>query len=449
MRYIFITLLFFSFLFSSCNNRLFSLNTANQDVKLGEILTQLSQECNLNIIVKDKKAKEIINSKLNFINIKKQPLKELLSILFDSKDLFFSLNGNILTISFYKTETFSVNYIPSVVSGSTDLNSTTNSISADYSFDFWSGLKENLVNILKNISKNYKEPIIDKNAGLVTVTGTKYQLSEVKKYLDQLNKSLGREVLIDVHIYSVELSSSHKTGIDWSKLSIGMNVNNVPLRARYLGGSQSVFNSASFNMNGFLNFLAQNGNVNSISNPKIVTLNSQKAIISIGDTVYYKYVSKVTPDNNGNTITEYKIDKLFVGVLLDITPQISEDGEIILNINPKISAFKNLTQLKDTNRDMPPDTKDNTLMSVVKLKDNQTLVLGGLITNDKSLVVNGVPILKEIPIIKYLFSSKDKITSKKELVFVITPHIIDFSKRKTLKDLGFKKLPSIEDLNVK
>jgi len=448
MRYL-IIFIFFVFSFSmSCNNRLFTLKVDN-DTTLKEILFQLSSECNLNIIIKDKRAKELINSKLSFINIKKQPLTELLNILFDSKDLFFNLNGNILTISFYKTETFSVNYIPSVIEGNSQLDSDNNKISIQNKFDFWSGLKENLVNILKNISKNYKEPIIDKNAGLVTVTGTKYQLSEVKKYLDQLNKSLGREVLIDVHIYSVELSSSHKTGIDWSKLSIGMNVNNVPLRARYLGGSQSVFNSASFNMNGFLNFLAQNGNVNSISNPKIVTLNSQKAIISIGDTVYYKYVSKVTPDNNGNTITEYKIDKLFVGVLLDITPQISKDGEIILNINPKISAFKNLAQLNDTNRDMPPDTKDNTLMSVVKLKDNQTLVLGGLITNDKSLVVNGVPILKEIPIIKYLFSSKDKITSKKELVFVITPHIIDFSKRKTLKDLGFNKLPSIEDLNVK
>ena len=98
---------------------------------------------------------------------------------------------------------------------------------------------------------------------------------------------------------------------------------------------------------------------------------------------------------------------------------------------------------------MPPDTKDNTLMSVVRLKDNDTLVLGGLITNDKSLIVNGVPILKEIPLIKYLFSSKEEITSKKELVFVITPRIIDLNKKRTLKDYGFKKLPTLEDLNVK
>jgi general secretion pathway protein D len=98
---------------------------------------------------------------------------------------------------------------------------------------------------------------------------------------------------------------------------------------------------------------------------------------------------------------------------------------------------------------MPPDTQDNTMISVVKLKNNDTLVLGGLITDDKQLRVNGVPVLKEIPIIKYLFSSKEKITSKKELVFIITPHIIDLNKTKTLKDYGYKNLPSIEDLNVR
>jgi len=176
MRYL-IVVIFFVFSFSmSCNNRLFTLKVDN-DTTLKEILSQLSSECDLNIIIKDKKAKELINSKLSFINVKKQPLKELLRILFDSKDLFFSLNGNILTISFYKTETFSVNYIPSVIEGNSQLNSDDNKISIQNKFDFWSGLKDNLINILKNISSNYKDPIIDKNAGLVTITGTKYQLS--------------------------------------------------------------------------------------------------------------------------------------------------------------------------------------------------------------------------------------------------------------------------------
>jgi len=98
---------------------------------------------------------------------------------------------------------------------------------------------------------------------------------------------------------------------------------------------------------------------------------------------------------------------------------------------------------------MPPDTKENTLMSVVKLRDGDTLVLGGLIANDRNLIVNGVSILKEIPLIKYLFSSKEEITNKKELVFIITPHIINLNKKKSLRDYGFGKLPTLEELNVK
>jgi general secretion pathway protein D len=266
------------------------------------------------------------------------------------------------------------------------------------------------------------------------------QLNAVDKFIQKLNSSLRKEVLIDVKIYSVELSKSHQTGIDWSKLQIQLPNQTVPLRASYITGNASVFKAATFSASALLNFLAQNGNVNSISNPKIVTLNNQKAIISVGDTIYYKYASKVVTDQNGNPSTEYTIGSKFVGIVLDITPQISDNGEIILSISPRISAFRDLTQLTSPTRGMPPDTKDSTMLSIVKMKDGQTLVLGGLITNDKSLKVNGVPVLKEIPIIKYLFSSKSKVTTKKELVFVITPHIIDLKKKKTLRDFGFGKI---------
>ena len=449
MKKIFLILISISIVFGlDCNKKLFTLKIEHP-ILLKDVIRDIANECNFTVIVKDKKASQLLNSSINFINITNEPLNYLLNILSKSKNLFFSLDNNILTVSYYKTKTFKINYIPNTITGNSDLNSATNNLTTNYSFDFWSNLEKNLENILKNTNDKYKLPIIDKNAGLVTITGNKEQLDEVSKYLKILNKRLSKEVLIDVHIYSVELSSSHQTGIDWSKFSLSLPNVSKPIRGRYLLGSESIFNSATFNLNAFLNFLAQNGNVNTISNPKIVTLNSQKAIISVGSTIYYKYASEITQTENGNPITDYTIGSKFVGVLLDITPQIGDNGEIILSINPKISAFKDINQLSQANREMPPDTKDNTLMTVVRLKNNQTLVLGGLITNDESLQVNGVPVLKEIPLIKYLFSSRDKITSKKELVFVITPHIIDLNKKSTLKDYGFGKIPSLEDLNVK
>jgi general secretion pathway protein D len=73
---------------------------------------------------------------------------------------------------------------------------------------------------------------------------------------------------------------------------------------------------------------------------------------------------------------------------------------------------------------MPPDVRENKIVSTIRLKDGYSVLLGGLITSEDSFRVNGVPILKEIPLIKYLFSSKEKISNKKELIFIITPHII-------------------------
>ena len=442
-----ILILLTSLLFAnSCNTKLFTLNVVDT-IKLKDILKELVYECNLNITIKDAKAKEKLEDNLELISLKNVHLTKLLDTLFNNVNLFYTLRNSSLIISYYKTKIFKVDFIPNSMSGTSNVDSTGSSVSNNYSFDFWANLEDNIVRILRNVDSDYKKPIIDKNSGLVTVTGTKEQLNEVEKYINSLNSRLHKEVLIDVKIYSVTLSKTHSTGINWSTFNISLN-SAMPVSIKNVVGSNSIFKTSVLNTTALLNFLSQNGNVNSISNPKIVTLNNQKAVIRVGDTIYFKYASGVT-NNNGISTTQYTIDSKFVGVLLDITPQISDNGEIILSINPRISSFKDATQLTNPNRDMPPDTQDNTMMSVVKLRNNETLILGGLITDDNTLRVNGVPVLKEIPIIKYLFSSKEKITTKKELVFVITPHIIDLNKKFSVKKYGFGKLPTLEELHVK
>lgn len=463
MKKFFYVVFFISFLWAnSCEKKLFSLHIANP-ILLKTILSDVVNECKVNIILKDEESKKRINSTIEFINVENVNFKDFLKILFNQANLFYTIQNNTIYVSYELTKSFRIDFLPNTTSGVMNIDSTDNTVKSDYTFDFWDNVKENIVQILKNINSNYKDPVIDKNSGLVTVTGNKNQIDEVQKYINELNNRLRKEVLIDVKIYSVELSNSHKTGIDWSKFSLSLGYlqdtkdpNNlvksyvqVPVKSQILIGKYSVFKSAKFNIGGLLNFLTKNGNVNAISNPKIVTLNNQKAIIKVGDTIYYKYASEITKDNNGNPTTQYTIENKFVGVLLDITPQISDNNEVILSINPRISAFKDDTQLSNPNRDMPPDTQDNTMISVVKLKNNETLVLGGLIMDKKTLTINGVPILKEIPLIKYLFSSKEQVTNKKELVFVITPHIINLNEKKRLSDFEFKKLPTLEDLNVK
>ena len=448
MRYIIMVFLILSMSFANkCENRLFTFHNEGNVIPLEQMLKSLVIDgCGLNIVYQDDIAKSKLKQlKLQKVSVDNYTLKQFLDLLLSANNLFYNIKGDNLYISYLKTKTYNLDYIPSIRTGSSTFQGSSsqntgdvNTVDTKYEFNFWDKLSADLSSIL-NTEDTYKAkaPIIDKNAGLITVTGTKRQLERVGKYIKDLNKRLHKQILIDVKIYAVDLSKNNQTGINWSKLSFSLADSSLPIRGRNIMGSQSVFNNAVFNVGGLLNFLATQGNVNSISNPKIAALNNQKALISVGDTINYRYPTKVVLDSNGNPQTEYAIGSKFVGILLDITPEISNNGEIILRINPTISDFRDPTQLSNPNRQLAPDTTDNKLSTVVRMKDGETLVLGGLITKKSSFTENGVPVLKEIPVIKYLFSSKSKISQRRELVFVVTPHIINLNKKRTLQDLGF------------
>ena len=450
-------------LLADCNGELFSIHTSSAGLTLKSLLTDIANKCNLTIITKDDVAKSKLNNTASLININKAPLKEFLQSLLAPQNCFVTISHNKVYISYYRTKTYKLDIVSSARTGSSSLSgnggntdnsdfSGSTSLSDTYQFDVWGVIQDKINTILKNNQEEggkVLDPVIDKNSGLVIVTGNRKQIMAVDRYMKVMKKRLMKQVYIDVKILSVTLSKSHQTGINWQDLSFRLSGSGKTTTSNLIGHN-SIFKSSTFSMNALLNVLATYGNVNSISNPQIVTLNNQKAVIQVGSNVYYKEVSKITKDQNGNVFTEYTVNSQFVGVSLDIIPRISDNNEITLYVYPTISQFVTPPQA-NSNRELPPDTKTNTLVSMVRLKNNQTLVLGGLIANDKGLRSNGVPILKEIPLVKYLFSYKESVTNKKEIVFTITPHIIDLNKKATVKDYGFgvKKLPSLEDLNVK
>jgi general secretion pathway protein D len=433
---------------NTCENKLFDFSNTgvSSEQTINSFLSQLViNECKMNIVYEDKEVKKELSKNLPKLHIENYSFSSFLSLLLSDNNLFYEIDGDKLRISYLKTKTFRIDYMLSNRSGSSTFKASTtetgdnNSVDSTYEFNFWDNFASNIANIINTKEDDFTSPspIIDKNAGLVTVTATKKQLERVQKYILDLNERLHKQVIVDVKIYSVDLSSQLETGINWSKLQLSLGDTSTALQASNILGSQSIFKSSTFDISGLLNFLGTQGNVNSISNPKIATLNNQKAIISVGDTINYRYPTKVVLDTNGNPQTEYTTENKFVGILLDITPEISKDNSIILRINPTVSTFRDETQLEDEDRELPPDTTENKMSTIIKINDGYTLILGGLITKKDSFKSNGVPVLKEIPIVKYLFSYKQLISAKKELVFVITPHVIDFNKKRTIQDLGF------------
>lgn len=352
---------------------------------------------------------------------------------------------------------------------------------------FWEQLGTELEGILNRPEDDYtaSTPIINKAAGLVTVTATTKQLKRLDAYIEELQKKMKYQVLIDVKMYSVVFNDGSKTGIDWSQIyqlqnfTVGfnkLNQQNVDtyeegLITSFIEGDQpealyddgqgtgtfewkpisgardaikttaSLLNlSNSITINDLVKFLNTQGDVYSISNPKVLTLNNQPALITVGTELFYKIINTETTAGTGATAQSSNeiINSVFAGVLLDITPEISNDGTITLRINPSISEARSTVSTDNSTRSTPPDLNRRQLSSVVTVKNGNRVILGGLISSSDGLDVTKVPLLGDIPVLGYLFKQETKSKTIEELVIVIEPHIVQKENDSlTLADLGY------------
>ncbi len=308
--------------------------------------------------------------------------------------------------------------------------------------------------------------VINAQAGLVTVTASKQQISDVQKYIDTVIDRLHRQVFIDVQILSVTLNKTNTTGIDWSKLysavavtaSYGsLSTRNTPtidttsgvITSATTGGgglAQYFRVGGGVDLTDFVKFLRTQGDVKTVSNPKVMTLNSQPALIMSGDVIFYPKVSGGTSATatTGATNPSVETIPLNVGVALDITPEIMDDTNILLKINPTSSACittncpLQTVQVAGVAYSMAPNIALKQLSSIVKVADGERIILGGLIKDTVGTDTKKVPLLGDIPVLGYLF--KQDVDSKvmEEMVIVITPHIVKKDKPLTLKQLGYK-----------
>jgi len=187
-------------------------------------------------------------------------------------------------------------------------------------------------------------------------------------------------------------------------------------------------------------FLDTQGDVTSISNPKVLTLNNQPALISVGTEFFYKTSSSSTLAGGatGTTTQNEMVESVFAGILLDITPEISDDNTVTLKINPSLSETTEDVGTSSSTRTMPPDLARRQLSSVVTVKDGNRVILGGLINTKNTIDGNQVPVLGSIPILGNLFSYEEELKSTEELILIIEPHIVKKEKSDlSLKDLGY------------
>ena len=481
-----------------CDTQLFTA-TLNSELSIGDVVENLADECGLSLLVKDSEAKTKMAESLYFVKMHDASLTEFLDTVLTENDLTYSLEDNKLKLSYLTTRTFKLNYISGSRKGKSNAHVTIAnsgkekdgglssgggasgggnngsktgvSIESTDEFKFWTTIEKEIGSLMNRPEDDYKAPapIVNPEAGMITVTGTSNQLQRIDNYINELTHKLKNQVLIDVKILSVTFDDSFTTGIDWSQLYSLQNMaiasgstiqNNIGTLTSVTDSglsigdmtaeagtepktSGAIITRGSTKITDVVKFLKTQGDVKSISNPKILTLNNQPALISVGNELFYKIqqTSFISSNGGGQQGTSEVIDSVFAGILLDITPEISDDGSITLKINPSISDTMDTVKTDPSgSRTIPPDLSRKQISSVVTLQDGQHVVLGGLISSKNGTKVSKVPLLGDLPLLEHLFKREVRVNTVDELVLIITPRIIKTNEVLSLEDLGYKKL---------
>ncbi|RKZ42212.1 MAG: pilus (MSHA type) biogenesis protein MshL [Gammaproteobacteria bacterium] len=323
-------------------------------------------------------------------------------------------------------------------------NNSTTSITNKSNNRFWERLENNIVAILTSsqMAKVTKKDIenqviVNAESGVITIRATHKQHHEIQRFLDRVLVNVQRQVLIEVTIAEVKLSDQYQAGIDWQRIDgdfdyaqsmLGGNLGTSPFYSFSYTNPQSKFG----NIAAKIRLLEQFGTTKVLSSPKIMALNNQTAILKVVNNIVY-FTTKVDISNTdvGNReVFTTQIKTVPIGLVMTVTPQISENDVVTLNIRPTITriiGYKNdpnpmLADAKTTNR--IPEIQVREIESILKINSGDVAVIGGLMQDDTTKKTQGVPLLSQLPLIGDLFSYRDDLYEKTELVIFLRPVVI-------------------------
>jgi MSHA type pilus biogenesis protein MshL len=304
---------------------------------------------------------------------------------------------------------------------------STNTVVTEEKGDFWEGLADEIGALL---SAGTGKVAVNRTSGTVTVTDYMANVEQVERYLRMIEARVRTGVVIETRIMEVTLDDSTKYGIDWtalpdlSSLSLSGGLTGGATAAQGLSTGSTTFRLgvAGSKFNAFLDAQAQAGNLNVLSAPKVSTLNNQKAIIRIGrQDVFFRAV--VTPASTTSAaFTTYTPDSVTEGIILSVTPQVGQDGRIMLAIHPTITEKVGTAVAPDNNTAPVLDVRETN--TVVTVADGETVFIGGMMQERTQETVNSVPLLGDIPYLGALFRRNEQIKKKTELVILISPRVV-------------------------
>ena len=428
---------------------------------LTKVLYAIADGAGLNLII----SPEVDTSRTITATFDRVPLKEALDIIMDMTGLYYEVRGNVLYVKEFMTKTFKLPYVHTVTDYSSSLGGDvlggaltagfaggaatagaaaggvggigTSGLRGNFTLDykapqgindFYAQIEENLKTLLSKEGKY----VLNKFTGTLVVTDRRRNVEKVEEFLKKIRGEVDKQVLIEAKIVEIALRDEFQFGIDWSAFfrdvfGTGANVTVSQTLSIPTGGFASV-NVVSSDFNTIINALARYGKVYTLSNPRIMVSNGQSALIATGIVTPFFERQAVTITGAVTTQLQESIIRTNVleGVLLGVTPYVDDKGEVILNIVPvstRLEGTKTLERNGEVIAEAPVLNIKET-GTIVKVRDNELIVIGGLIGDVKGVEERKVPGLGDIPVLGYLFKHKRVYKEKRELIIFLRPRIV-------------------------
>ncbi len=412
------------------------------DVALAEVIKVITRDARLNVSV----ASDVELNRRLTVHLQQATLTEALDmVVVNGAGYAWKIEGDNLFIKVFEERIYQFDYLD--MAGETDIevggdmlasSVEESGVSGKFQIkakrdtsvtDVWANIQETL-DIFKSENGIVR---INRNAGIVYMADRPGRVASMVRFLDSLMEALHRQVFIEAKIMEVSLSEDNSYGIDWSNVGIAFTDSGNKLTDIFdlsINGGSSIVKAGQSGFSAILDYLETQGDVSVVSNPHLSVMNGQSAMLTVGYQFPFADVDGVDRDNDtGVTTYGVSIKRVVLGLQLGITPHISSDGIVTLNIVPTITRIQGEEAVEIPTDSLKTQTINNPIIDLqefsttVRVREGNSIVLAGLISQIRQTKQKGLPLLRSIPGLRYFFEQVEEVMENKELVIYITPYI--------------------------
>lgn len=431
------------------------------------------------------------------LNLKNVTIDEVLKIVRNVYGYEYKVSAvgyEILPIS-VQTKIYKLDYLFMSRTGNSSLEVSSGGLSSETgsstsSSQVTTTITQNIWEEINNILTGFvgtdqgQEISVSAQSGVIVVKAMPEEHRRIEEFLDAMQRSLNRQVILEAKVLEVRLSDAFQQGINWASIAgrlkssqlgggttlSGSGINSATSVSSIAGNAadlkpvtgsdfatttEKAFGgifAATFRTSDFsalIELLNSQGNVQVLSSPRVSTLNNQKAIIKVGQDEYFvTNVSSSSSGTSSSTSSDISLQPFFSGIALDVTPFIGDNDYVTLHVHPSI------TTVSEANKVIVVDGKNQSLPmakstvresdSVIRSKSGQLVIIGGLMKHETTEISTSIPFVDKIPLIGNLFRQKKQEKVKSELVILIRPVILSEFNWKTVLEETDQRIRALD-----